>query len=108
MSSLAARAKSELYNPVAMYRFLDAATKSISIDSGLGGIRGLYDLANRLRSMQAHNLRFITLPTYPPSLVDPADTANVALAATRGQGDLRLAARRRALGCPAISQNCRS
>ncbi|HUK71916.1 MAG TPA: hypothetical protein VLW50_24650 [Streptosporangiaceae bacterium] len=77
MSSPAARARSGLYNPVAMYRFLDAATKSISIDSGLGGIRGLYDLANRLRSMPARNLRFITLPTYPRSLVDPADTANV-------------------------------
>jgi LCP family protein required for cell wall assembly len=77
MSSLAERAKSELYNPVAIYRFLDAATKSISIDSGLGGIHGLYDLANRLRSMPTGNIRFITLPTSPRSLIDPSDTANV-------------------------------
>ncbi len=77
MSSLAERAKSELYNPVAIYRFLDAATKSISIDSGLGGIHGLYDLANRLRSMPTGNIRFITMPTYPRSLIDPSDTANV-------------------------------
>ena len=77
MSSLANRAKSELYNPIAIYRFLDAATKSITIDSRLGGITGLYNLVNRLRSMPASKLTFLTLPTFPRSLVDPTDTANV-------------------------------
>ena len=77
MSSLADRAKSELLNPVAIYRFLDAATKSVTIDSSLGGIRGLYGLASRLRAMSTSQLTFITLPTYPRSLIDPADTANV-------------------------------
>ncbi len=77
MSSLASRAKSELYHPVAIYRFLDAATKSITIDSGLGGITGLYNLAGKLRSMPTSDLEFITVPTYPRSLVDPTDVANV-------------------------------
>ena len=77
MSSLADRARSELYNPIAIYRFLDAATKSVTIDSALGGIRGLYGLASRLRQMSTNKLNFITLPTYPRSLIDPADTANV-------------------------------
>ncbi|MGE5290260.1 MAG: LCP family protein [Micromonosporaceae bacterium] len=77
MSSLASRAKSKLYNPIAIYRFLDAATKSVTIDSRLGGITGLYNLAYKLRSMPTSKLTFITVPTYPRSLIDPSDTANV-------------------------------
>jgi LCP family protein required for cell wall assembly len=77
MSSLASRAKSELYNPVAIYRFLDAATKSITVDSGFGGITGLYHLASELRGMPTSDLKFMTLPTFPRSEIDPTDTANV-------------------------------
>lgn len=77
MSSLANRAESELYNPVAIYRFLDAATRSVTVDSGLGGVRGLYALATEVRKLPANKLTFITMPTYPRSEIDPADTANV-------------------------------
>ena len=45
MSSLVERVKSKLLDPLAIYHFLDAATKSITVDSQLGGIHGLYDLA---------------------------------------------------------------
>jgi LCP family protein required for cell wall assembly len=38
MSALVGRVKSKLLNPLAIYRFLDAATKSLTIDSQLGGI----------------------------------------------------------------------
>jgi LCP family protein required for cell wall assembly len=41
MSSLISRVKSDLLDPVAIYRFLDAATRSLTIDSQLGGITGL-------------------------------------------------------------------
>src|ERR1700755_1650857 len=44
MSSLIGRVKSELLTPVAVYGFLDAATRSLTIDSQLGGITGLYNL----------------------------------------------------------------
>ncbi|HEY3035645.1 MAG TPA: LCP family protein, partial [Streptosporangiaceae bacterium] len=77
MSSLVDRVKSKLLNPVAIYRFLDAATKSITIDSGLGGIKGLYDLASSLKNLPPSQVTFFTLPTYPRSYVDPTDTANV-------------------------------
>jgi LCP family protein required for cell wall assembly len=77
MSSLVDRVKSKLLNPVAIYRFLDAATKSITIDSGLGGIKGLYDLATSLKNLPPSQVTFFTLPTYPRSYVDPTDTANV-------------------------------
>jgi LCP family protein required for cell wall assembly len=77
MASLASRAQSELYNPVAIYGFLDAATQSVTIDSGLGGINGLYALATELKSLPSRKLTFITMPTFPRSEVDPSDTANV-------------------------------
>src|SRR5262249_35181403 len=42
MSSLIQRARSKLLDPLAIYRFLDAATKSLTVDSQMGGIHGLY------------------------------------------------------------------
>ncbi len=77
MSSLVARVKSKLLNPIAIYRFLDAATKSITIDSQLGGIHGLYDLATSLKNLPPGKVTFFTLPTYPRQLVVPTDTANL-------------------------------
>jgi LCP family protein required for cell wall assembly len=77
MSALVGRVKSKLLNPVAIYHFLDAATKSLTIDSGLGGIKGLYDLAVSLKNLPPSQVTFFTLPTYPRLYVDPTDTADV-------------------------------
>src|SRR5579875_1607862 len=77
MSSLVQRVKSKLLNPLAIYRFLDAATKSLTIDTKLGGVSGLYDLASSLRNLPSRKVAFFTLPTYPRSEVVPGDTANV-------------------------------
>ena len=77
MSSLVDRVKSQLLNPIAIYHFLDAATKSLTIDERLGGIKGLYDLAASLKSLPPSQVTFFTLPTYPRSYVDPTDTADV-------------------------------
>jgi LCP family protein required for cell wall assembly len=77
MSALVNRARSQLLNPLAIYRFLDAATKSLTVDSQLGGVSGLYDLGTSLKDMPSGQLSFFTLPTYPRSLVDPSDLANV-------------------------------
>jgi LCP family protein required for cell wall assembly len=77
MSSLIQQAKSKLLNPVAIYRFLDAATKSLTIDTKLGGVTGLYNLASSLRDLPSSKVAFFTLPTYPRSEVVPSDTANV-------------------------------
>jgi LCP family protein required for cell wall assembly len=77
MSALVSRVKSQLLNPIAIYHFLDAATRSLTIDSGLGGIKGLYDLVGSLRSLPRSQVTFFTLPTYPRSYVDPADSADV-------------------------------
>src|SRR5580704_8553818 len=77
MSSLISRVKSELLNPLAIYRFLDAATRSLTIDTQLGGITGLYDLGQSLRDLPQDKIAFFTLPTFPRSEVVPSDTANV-------------------------------
>ena len=73
MSSLVSRVRSELYNPLAVYRFFDAFTKSLTIDSQLGGITGLYDLGQSLRGIPSSKIAFFTLPNY----IDPSATANV-------------------------------
>jgi LCP family protein required for cell wall assembly len=73
MSSLISRVRSELYNPLAVYRFLDAFTKSLTIDTQLGGITGLYDLGQSLRAIPSSKIAFFTLPNY----TDPSATANV-------------------------------
>lgn len=77
MSALVGRFHSELYNPVAVYRFLDAATRSLTIDSQLGGITGLYNLAQSLRNIPPGKIAFFTVPYYPRSDVVPSDTANL-------------------------------
>jgi LCP family protein required for cell wall assembly len=77
MAAVVRRVKSELLDPFAIYRFLDAATRSLTIDSQLGGITGLYKLGSSLKDLPSSKVTFFTLPTYPRSLVDPQDLANV-------------------------------
>src|SRR6516165_28128 len=77
MSSLIGRVKSDLLNPIAIYRFLDAATRSVTIDSQLGGITGLYNLGESLRSLPSDKIAFFTLPNFPRGEVVPGDVANV-------------------------------
>jgi LCP family protein required for cell wall assembly len=77
MSSLIGRVRSELLNPLAVYRFLDAATRSLTIDSQLGGITGLYDLGESLRDLPPDKIAFFTIPNFPRGEVVPGDTANV-------------------------------
>jgi LCP family protein required for cell wall assembly len=76
-SSLISRARSELLDPLAIYRFLDAATRSLTIDSQLGGVAGLYDLERSLHGIPASKITLFTLPNFPRSEVVPTDTANV-------------------------------
>ena len=77
MTSLISRARSEWYNPMAIYQFLGAATSSLTVDSQLGGLLGLYDLEQSLRSVPASKIAFFALPNYPRADVVKTDTANV-------------------------------
>jgi LCP family protein required for cell wall assembly len=73
MSSLVSRVQSKLLNPLAIYRFLDSATKSLTIDSQLGGITGLYDLGMSLRGIPSDKIAFFTIPNE----IDAAQPADV-------------------------------
>ncbi len=77
VSALSARARSEWLNPLAIFRFLDAVTNSLAIDSQLGGVTGLYSLEQSLRGIPSSKIALFTLPTFPRADVVPADTANV-------------------------------
>src|SRR6201996_466888 len=77
MSSLGSPVKSELLDPIAIYKFLDATTKSLTIDSQLGGITGLYNLGQSLRGIPSSKIAFFTVPNIPRGQVVPGDTANV-------------------------------
>jgi LCP family protein required for cell wall assembly len=77
VSSLISRARGELLNPLAIYRFLDAATSSLTIDSQLGGVTGLVSLERSLHGIASSKIALFTLPNVPRSTVVPSDTANV-------------------------------
>jgi LCP family protein required for cell wall assembly len=57
-----------LTNPVKLYSFLDAATKSLSTDEGLNSLKELIGLARQLRDIGLENIQFLTVPfePYPP------------------------------------------
>ncbi|MEU5877220.1 LCP family protein [Spirillospora sp. NPDC047279] len=62
MRAMATRAKAELTNPRKLYAFLEASTKSITTDPGLG-LRAMFDLA---RSMgDPSTMTFVTVPVRP-------------------------------------------
>jgi LCP family protein required for cell wall assembly len=77
MQSLATRAKSKLYNPTALYGFLNSATKSLTTDPDLAGLEQLYSLASSLKGISTNRIAFLTVPNYPRERDVPTDKANV-------------------------------
>ncbi len=57
-----------LTNPVKLYSFLDAATKSLSADKELDSVKRLASLSQDLRSVGLDRIEFFTIPfeAYPP------------------------------------------
>ena len=57
-----------LINPVRLYKFLDAATKSLSTDPGLASIGKLRSLAGSFNGIGLDKIQFLTVPfrTYAP------------------------------------------
>ncbi len=60
--------KGTLANLPRLYRFLDAATKSLTTDSGFANLKELASLGNSLKDIGLDNVQFITVPNqpYPP------------------------------------------
>jgi len=62
-----------LSNPVKIVRFLDAATKSLTLDPGLGDLRKLGGLAYQFRNIGMSRIKLITVPW----MYDPSDPNRV-------------------------------
>ncbi|MFI5756265.1 LCP family protein [Streptomyces sp. NPDC051569] len=77
MAALAAKAKTQLYNPRALYGFLNSATRSLTTDPELAGLARLYDLASDVKGLPTERIAFLTVPNYPRERDVPTDKANV-------------------------------
>jgi LCP family protein required for cell wall assembly len=89
MSSIISRARSTsvLTRPDRLFKFLNALTKSITVDKGISSIPELTGLAKRARAVKDEDIRFVTMPngaapTDPNRVVktDDADTIFTAVA----------------------------
>ncbi len=77
MEAVAAKAQKKLTSPKALYGFLDSATRSLTTDEPLAGIKPLYALASEIKGIPKERLAFLTVPNYPREADVPADRANV-------------------------------
>ncbi|WTW94853.1 LCP family protein [Streptomycetaceae bacterium NBC_01309] len=70
LTAMVAKVKNEslLTSPTRLYSILDAATKAITTDPGLGSLKDLYDLLNSLKNIPQNAVKFETVPitTYAP------------------------------------------
>jgi LCP family protein required for cell wall assembly len=57
--------KGTLANPVRLYKFLDAATRSLTTDTGFAHLRELASLGSSLKNIGLDNIKFITIPNQP-------------------------------------------
>ncbi len=62
-----------LTNPARLYRFLDAATQSVTTDPELANLNELRKLAQEVRGVGPNHVRFLTVPNRP----HPADPNRV-------------------------------
>ncbi|MFB9505286.1 LCP family protein [Streptomyces aurantiacus] len=77
MEALAGKAQSKLTSPNALYGFLQSATKSLTTDEDLAGIKPLYGLASEVKGIPSKKLTFLTVPNYPREADVATDKANV-------------------------------
>jgi len=54
--------KGTLLNPVTLYQFLDAATSTVTTDTGIGSIQAMAGIAVRARAVGLNNINFTTVP----------------------------------------------
>ncbi|MEU2780953.1 LCP family protein [Streptomyces sp. NPDC007110] len=77
MNALVEKAQDRLTSPTSLYGFLKSATKSLTTDPDLAGIKPLYSLASELKGIPSDRLTFVTVPNYPREADVPTDKANV-------------------------------
>ena len=57
--------KGTLANPVRLYKFLDAATQSLTTDTGFAHLKELASLGSSLKNIGLDNIQFLTVPNEP-------------------------------------------
>ena len=84
-----------LIRPDRLYAFLDAATASMTVDPGLGGLNDLVSLAARIVKVPLGDITFLTMPwgeaPQDPNRVVPAADAEIVFQALRDDAPLELA-----------------
>ncbi|MFD8707500.1 LCP family protein [Kitasatospora sp. NPDC059648] len=77
ISSMIRKIKSDdtLTSPSKLYRLADAATKALTVDSAIGSVDKLKDLAQDISKVDTKNITFATVPV----LDDPKDTDRLIL-----------------------------
>ncbi|MFS7875542.1 LCP family protein [Streptomyces asiaticus] len=62
ISALLKKVKSQGINPTTLYPLADAATKSMTVDPGLGSAKKLMSFAMSMKDIDLHNTKFVTIP----------------------------------------------
>ncbi|MEU5431892.1 LCP family protein [Streptomyces sp. NPDC020719] len=62
VAALLKKVKSDGLNPTRLLPLADAATKSLTVDPGLGSARKMLSFAMSLKSVDLHNTKFVTVP----------------------------------------------
>ncbi|MFF1408327.1 LCP family protein [Streptomyces sp. NPDC058289] len=77
------KSKETLTSPKKFFSLAEAATKSLSVDSGIGSIGKLTDLAGELKNIDLKNITFTTLPV----LDNPAEKVKATVVVNQGQAE---------------------
>nr|WSX51581.1 LCP family protein [Streptomyces sp. NBC_00974] len=77
------KSKQTLTSPQKFFSLAEAATKSLSVDSGIGDINKLTELAGELKDIDLKNITFTTLPV----LDNPAEKVKSTVVINPGQAD---------------------
>ncbi|MCY0927172.1 LCP family protein [Streptomyces sp. H27-H1] len=77
------KSKETLTSPQKFLSLAEAATKSLSVDSGIGSIGKLTDLASELKSIDLKNITFTTLPV----LDNPAEKVKATVVVNQAQAE---------------------
>ncbi|MEV4431559.1 LCP family protein [Streptomyces sp. NPDC049585] len=62
MSSLVKKVRAQGFDPTTLLPLADAATKSLTVDPGLGSAQKMVSFAMSLKGIDLHDMKFVTLP----------------------------------------------
>ncbi|MBI0294170.1 LCP family protein [Streptomyces sp. PRKS01-29] len=62
VASLLKKVKAQGFDPTTLYPLANAATKSMTVDPGLGSAKKLMSFAMSMKNVDLHNTKFVTIP----------------------------------------------